>query len=253
MIDLFLVRKFLTVLLLPPTGSLLIALIGLLLVRKKPRLGYGFVAAGVLSLLALSLSPVSRALMQTLDDYPAFDYQAAKQAQAIVVLGGGVRRGPTEYGGDTMAPLTAARVRYGAWVAKRTGLPVLVSGGGVYGGRAEAQIMRDALEHEFGVPVKWIEAKSRNTHENAQFSVPILRAAGVHKVVLINHVFDMRRAREEFAAAGMASIAAPTGLRGDDPSDSPWLMRLTPNMSALQGSYYALYEIAANWARRLGL
>jgi hypothetical protein len=36
-----------------------------------------------------------------------------------------------EYGGDTLGRLTLERVRYGARVAKKTGLPVLVAGGSV--------------------------------------------------------------------------------------------------------------------------
>ena len=53
---------------------------------------------------------------------------------AIVILGGGVRRHAAEYGGDTLGQLTLERVRYGARVARLTGLPVLVSGGSVFGG-----------------------------------------------------------------------------------------------------------------------
>ena len=51
--------------------------------------------------------------------------------------------------------------------------------------------MRQSLEEEFGVPVRWIEPESRNTHENAVRSAEILRAEGIREVVLVAHAFDM--------------------------------------------------------------
>lgn len=110
--------------------------------------------------------------------------------------------------------------------------------------------MKQALEGEFGVPVKWAEAKSRNTHENALNSAAILRAAGIHRVILVAHGFDMRRAKAEFVAAGLKVMAAPTGIPGTG-HDSP--LELMPSAAALQGSYYALYELLANAVRGLAL
>ena len=72
--------------------------------------------------------------------------------------------------------------------------------------------MRQSLEEEFGVPVRWIEPESRNTHENAVRSAEILRAEGIREVVLVAHEFDMERTRAEFAEEGIATVAAPTGL-----------------------------------------
>ena len=65
---------------------------------------------------------------------------------------------------------------------------------------------------EYGVAVRWAEDRSRNTHENARFSAALLKADGVATVVLVAHSMDMPRARAEFAAAGIATVAAPTGL-----------------------------------------
>ena len=39
--------------------------------------------------------------------------------------------------------------------------------------------MREALERDFGVKVRWVENASRDTAENARLSAPILKAAGV--------------------------------------------------------------------------
>ena len=248
MIDPYWLKAFVKAVVLPPTGPLLVALVGLGILHRWPRPGRSLVFAGVLSLLLLSVPAVSGLLRQAVGGAPVLDLDRAKSAQAIVILGGGTRRDAPEYGGDTLGRLTLERVRYGARVARLTGLPVLVTGGSVFGGETEAKLMRRALEDEFGVGVRWAEDRSRNTHENAVFSAAILRADGVTRVVLVAHDFDMRRANAEFAAAGIEIIAAPTGLAAQEVEG--WL-EYVPSIAGLQGSYYATYEILANLVRPL--
>ena len=246
MIDTIWVKSVLKSLVLPPTGPLLLALFGLAVSRRRLRLGLGLAWAGVLTLLALSMPAVAALLMQCLGLPAPFDRARAADAQAVVILGGGTRRDAPEYGGDTLATLTLERVRYGARVAKETGLPVLVTGGSVQGGQPEADLMREALQREFGVAVRWAENRSRTTHENAQYSAALLRKAGIGRVVLVAHGFDMRRATAEFAAEGIATVPAATGLPAREPSSA---IDYLPGIGGLQGSYYALYEILANLVR----
>ena len=81
-------------------------------------------------------------------------------------------------------------------------------------------------------------------------SAAILLPAGVKRVLLVAHGFDMPRARAEFAAAGLHVIPAPTVVAlGASFSAHPldWL----PGIGALQGSYYALYELLAEAVRRV--
>lgn len=240
-------KALLKALVLPPTGPLLLAGAGLWLVGRRPRGGRILAWTGILLLLALSTPMVAFALLSLVSTSPPLDLERARDAQAIVILGGGVRRHAAEYaGGDTLGQLTLERVRYGAQVARLTGLPVLVTGGSVLGGETEAALMRSALEREFGVPVRWLEKQSRNTHENAVRSAQILSAANISRIVLVAHSFDMPRARAEFAAQGIETIAAPTGI----PSGQiDTVLDVLPGMGALQASYYALYEIAANIVR----
>jgi uncharacterized SAM-binding protein YcdF (DUF218 family) len=240
-VDWIAVKAVLKALVLPPLGPLLVALAGLAVMARHPRAGRRLALAGVLLLIALSLPAVGVVLNRMVQYAPAFDARTAADAQALVILGGGVRRDAPEYGGDTLGGLTLDRVRYGARVAKLTGLPVLVSGGSVYGGKTEASLMRDALEHEFGVPVRWVEDRSRTTHENAHLAGAMLRGDGVTRVVLVVHAADMRRALAELADAGIAAIPAPTGI-------APAQLRpldFLPSVSGLGASYHALYEMAA--------
>jgi uncharacterized SAM-binding protein YcdF (DUF218 family) len=245
--DLFLLKKLLAGLVLPPTGPLLLAIAGAVALRRWPRLGRVLLWTGLAVLLALSLGPVSGLLLWLANDSPAVRMDDARTAQAVVILGGGVRRDALEYGGDTLGRLSLERVRYGAKLARETGLPVLVSGGTVFGDTAtEASLMRAALEREFNIPVRWAEDKSRNTHENAQFSAALLKRDGVKRVVLVIHGFDIRRARAEFVAAGLEVVPAPTQIPNFEIS-SP--LEFLPSVPALQGSYYALYELLANAVR----
>lgn len=247
--DFLIARKALTALFLPPTGPLLFALAGLALLGRRPRLGRALAWLGVSGLLLLSLPAVSHALLRSLAP-PALDLRRTGDVQAIVILGGGVRRNAPEYGGDTLGRLTLERVRYGALVARVTGLPVLVSGGSVYGGAAEAALMKRALEEEYKLEVRWSEERSRDTRSNAGESAAILLPAGIKRVILVAHGFDMPRASAEFASAGLRVTPAPTLITRQQFSFDH-AVEVLPSMSALQGSYYALYELLADAVRRL--
>jgi len=239
------VKAVLKALVLPPCGPLLVSLAGLALLRKHPRTGRLLAVLGVSTLLLLSLPAVAGLLVRLLYDGPVFEAADARSAQAVVILGGGIRRAP-ELGGDTMNRLTLERVRFGARVARLTGLPVLVSGGSTYGGTPEARLMRDSLRDEFGVGVRWVEDTSRTTAENAARTAAILRPAGITRVVLVTHSFDAPRAAAEFAEHGVETIPAATNV----PAPVEGVADFLPSMSALQESYYALYELLANAVRR---
>ena len=250
---LFVVKKLVSGLILPPTGPLLLSIAGLTLVQInfRPRLGRALAWTGVLTLMLLAWPPVSALLTRAVAVGEALDMAKAEQAQAIVVLGGGLRRNALEYGGDTVGTLTLERVRYGAYIARRTRLPVLVTGGTVFRGSPEAEVMRKVLENEFDVPVRWAEAGSRDTHQNALNSAKLLSEDRISRVILVAHAVDMRRARREFTQAGMEVVPAPTGVAARWSVDHP--LQLLPNAGAFHGSYYATYEMVANVAAWLGL
>jgi uncharacterized SAM-binding protein YcdF (DUF218 family) len=247
-IDAVFIKTIVKALVLPPAGPLLVAIAGLVLLRRRPRAARALAWLGVAGLLVLSVPMVAVMLHRLLDDSAPFDPAMGKAAQAIVILGSGLRLNAAEYGGDTLGPSTLERVRYGARLARATGLPVLVAGGVVFRGAAEGRVMRDALEQEFGVPVRWVEARSRNTHENAVNTAAILLPAGVRDVVLVAHSADMPRARAEFAEAGLQTIPAPVALPVR-PFDSA--LDYVPSISGLGHSYRVLYEAGGEAVRRI--
>jgi uncharacterized SAM-binding protein YcdF (DUF218 family) len=231
---------------------LIIVVLGLLLRRRKPRLGVALTWTGIATLLVLSLPIVSLALEILVRDAEPLDLRQVGSAEGIVVLGGGLRRNAPEYHGDTLNRLSLERVRYAAKLARETHLPVLVAGGNVYEGRAEADVMSEVLEQEYNVRVRWVEGSSRNTHENAIFSARLLKATGVSRVLLVCHAVDCRRAQREFRAAGMDVIPAPTVI-GKQTIEVERVSDLIPSMSALSESYLALYELLGNIAVTLHL
>ena len=100
-------------LVLPPTGPLLAALIALALAGRHPRGGRWVAMLSVITLLLLSLPIVGTLLVYALDRSQSLDLSTNHGAQAIVILGGGVRRQASEYGGPTLSGLTLERVIYG--------------------------------------------------------------------------------------------------------------------------------------------
>ncbi|WP_245754543.1 YdcF family protein [Candidatus Accumulibacter aalborgensis] len=215
-------------------------------------MGRFLVSLGIVLLFASSVPIIVYALARPLEDFPPVDLASARSAQAIVILAGGKRRHAPEYHGETVNRLTLERIRYGALLARRTGLPILVSGGLNAGKTSEAQLMREVLEREFGIKVKWTESASRDTHENAVYSADILKAAGVTRIVLVTHAAHMRRSLAEFSAAGLNCLAAPTGFfslgAGDDSE-----LGLLPSANAAYAGWYISHEWLGNVALALGL
>lgn len=231
-------------LIVPPTSLILLGLLGLALRRRRPALGGALAAASLVTLLLLSLPLSAYSLMATLEPPPLREPQLA-DAQAIVILAGGVARGAPEWGGDTVNLFTLQRLRYGARLARRTGLPVLITGAAPPPGLpGEAAMMRAALADEFGVPVRWFDERARNTAGNAREAAALLHADGVTRIALVTSAFHMPRAQRAFERAGLQVIAAPTGYFGWGDGGFEWT-HLVPGGDALRISYLALREMAA--------
>ncbi len=141
------------------------------------------------------------------------------QAQAIVVLGGGRRKSALEswdYQQQDLTKDSLERLRYAAWLAKKTHLPILVSGGAPdrtsSEDLAEAKVMQMILEKEYGLSAKWIESQSLTTQENAEFSGKLLNQSDIQQVLLVTHYWHMPRAKAIFEQYGMEVQAAPHGF-----------------------------------------
>lgn len=230
--------------LLPPTSLIALAIIGVLLLKRRRAWGLTLIVGSQMLLLALSMPFVANTLVRSLEPPPALIDQI-KRAQAIVVLGGGRNRGSPEWGGETVNDYTLRRARYGARLARETGLPVYVSGGKPTGGQlAEGTLMRDLIAREFNSPVKWVDAASETTREQAQIVAQDLRPQQISRIVLVTDAVHMPRAQRAFELAGLVVTPAATGYTAQRPF-APY--QLIPGPSALLRSHVALRE----WASQL--
>ncbi len=234
----YLLSNFIAGLLLPPLALLLLGGFGLALLRRRRRIGLSLLISSLISIWLLSTPLVAALLLDSLKPPP--HSLSGAEADAIVILGGGRVRDSIEYGGDSLGRFTLERLRYGAWLARKLGKPVLVTGGAPGGGVPEGDLMRDSLKHEFGIKtVRWVESASINTRENARLSAQLLRTDGIERIYLVTHAWHLARAVPEFTALGFQVIPAGTGY---SPASPRSVLDLLPNGMALEESWLALHE-----------
>jgi uncharacterized SAM-binding protein YcdF (DUF218 family) len=237
-------KSFVRELLLPPGGLLLLAFLGLLLLSRHARLGRALLLIALLSLWLLATPVFAHVLRRLAEHYPALDLNQLGGAQAIVILGGGGQRAlAPEYGEPAANAVLLERLAYGAYVARRTGLPILVSGNGI-----EAIAMRQTLRRNFDLEPRWLDAQSYDTFENARDSVALLKHEGIERIVLVTSATHMWRAVHEFIAAGVAVLPAPEGMIESRHSG---VLQYVPSADGLTQSYEASYELVGEPVRML--
>jgi len=207
-------------------------------------------------LLAFSTGAVSGLLLRPLEyRYPPWRGDETR-VDAVVVLGGGMRAGsPDEEGRAALDPTALARVVAGFSLARRIGVPIIVSGGTTWleaGAGSEADAAARVLER-LGLPASMLvrEGKSMTTWENAREVSRLLGGGASRRVALVTSAWHMPRAMLAFKRAGITAVPAPTGYltegRGLRLSD------LVPGFASLQDTFLALREylgILAYAARR---
>ncbi len=242
------VRAVLKALVLPPAGSVWMVCVGLWAFRNGRRWGWLAIGAGLSTLLVLSMPIVADGLaMRAASALPYPDWDGRPQ-QAIVVLSGGIRVNANAASGADVRAVTLTRLAAGAALARRTGLPLLLSGGAVETGPPDAAVMASVLEHAFGLKAAFIEDRSRNTHENALESARILRGAGIDRVWLVSSDVHLPRAVAEFQRAGLSVQVVPAG----GPIRLPQgVLAWLPQPWALEESHSVLYEWLGDLVMRL--
>jgi len=229
--------------LLPPVSLGWLLLFSVWQFRRRPRLSRALIAMVVLGGYGLATPFVSELLLREVS--VSGDSAAYSNAQAIVILGAEsslvwdrqrenvVEANPGRF--------TLLRTLFGARLAKKTKLPILVSGGHVAkDGPALAEVMRDVLQRDFGVDVRWTEDQSRSTAENADFSARILLPEEIRRVILVTSGFHLRRAISLFEHAGFTVIPAP--VPPTTPAATIEWKDFLPDPHSLVTSYYAFHE-----------
>ena len=199
----------------PPTGFLWLMILGAALIRFRPRLGGTLAVLGLIGLYALGTPFVSYLLLEGLEaaePHPS----GIPEPTAIIILGGDGERVHDVPGNAEPGVLSLQRLAGAAGLARRTGLPILITGGSV--GTAQppiADLMATAFTGDFGLPVKWIEEnRARPTRARMQqFSAAILRQAGIQSAWVVTNSWHMPRALLSFSRAGYPVLPAPLPLR----------------------------------------
>jgi uncharacterized SAM-binding protein YcdF (DUF218 family) len=228
-----------TLVLIPPLNLLAAACAGALLHRQ--RFGRLLLAIGLGGLVLLSLPLVAGTLLTRLETNLPLIPPPNDPPQAVVILSGDEADIVIDgHPAQRVGHLTLEREVAGVTLARRTHLPILVTGGVTYPGDPSlASMMADSLQQDFGIATKWTETRSDDTWQNAQFSAAILHAAGIHSVYLVTHAWHERRSLIAFRAAGLVATAAPVPL---DASPRLFFHNLLPHVSGWQESYFALHE-----------
>lgn len=252
-------KPVITALVLPPVPFIILILIGARLILPRRGLGWSVLVLGLLGVWFGSTTAAGRFIEDFIVDLPpaiSGDRIAKIKADpklratsAIVVLGGGAESFAPEYGMSNLASASIARLRYGLWLGRETGIPVAFSGGVGWAAQQttpEAEIAARVASQEFKQALKWTESQSRDTRENAGHSLAMLKRAGITHVIVVTHGWHMHRSMRAFkeaaAASGMSVEPAPMGLaRGSARKALDWLPskdgyeRVNNNMRELLG------------------
>ena len=213
----FVLTKLITAILLPPFNVILLWIFAFLLsLFNYRKLSRASAFLGFIILYLSSIPYVAQKLEDSLvtdDNLTLSDYQ---QAEAIVLLGGGIRDSKELYAKLTVNSIPLERVRYAAYLQKETELPLLITGSSG-APQSEAEVAAIELRYFFNVPTKWIEPKARTTKENAIYTAEILKKEGINKIILVTNQWHMQRATLLYERQGLKVLPASVGS-GETPA-----------------------------------
>ncbi len=195
-------------------------------------------------LLVFSLEPVSNRMLRSLEvdapstRKPGFTYDA------VILLGGLVEDRIDTHNG--VAYNDNVERLHGAFdVLKRGEARYAILSGGSWNNdaRAEGETLADELER-LGIARDRliVEGTSRNTRENALFSADLVKARGLHSLLLVTSAFHMKRALRCFQNVGIEVDTMPVDYKSYDPS--AYAGSFIPRSKSLHDSSYALRELA---------
>lgn len=222
--------------LLPPgLFVILLVVLGYLSIRHYHRT----LTISLLTIAALlylcSIPLIADALVRPLET--SYSVPKSIQGDVLVMLGGGATIDTPDVDGRGMLSGSAAnRLLTVARLYNLTKLPIVVSGGQVYpDSGTEADIASRQLQ-SLGVPASaiYVENRSRNTKENAEYTKVILEQHHFQHPVLITSAFHMRRSVLDFGKAGISVTPYPCDYQ------TSLQFHWYPNLLVPDG--YALYE-----------
>ena len=208
---LFSLQKLIWYLAMPPASLVLLMLTGLVIARKRRKLGRRLVFAGLILLYGLGLDPVANTLLRPLESAAPPLRQLPAAADAVVVPGGGSV--DLAWAGVPPVPNaeTWTRLIKGIEIARTMHVPLVLTGGN---GEPFATTLNDAdvmaaAAFALGMPARQVivENRSRNTLENSH---AVRRIVTGNRIILVTSAYYMKRAVIMFEKRGFSVIPAPT-------------------------------------------
>lgn len=116
--------KLLTALIAPPLNTFVLLIIAAIIYCVHFKKLAKFIAIISFTWLYIMSAPFTGLLLTNNDDSPALTLDEYKQAQAIVILGGGSYQTKELYAETASGAPQLERLRYAAFLQKETGLPI---------------------------------------------------------------------------------------------------------------------------------
>jgi uncharacterized SAM-binding protein YcdF (DUF218 family) len=239
--DFFLLKKIITVLIMPINVVLLLLFCAVLFHWKKPKLSVRYLITGTAILLIASLPPISNRFMAHIEDsYPPFT-KAESSIDYIVVLGCGHSSNNELPVTSQLATCSLQRMVEALRIFNlHPEARIITSGSAGVDNISNAEKVKQALVL-LGVPAQKIVTENypKDTEEEAQLISP--RVQGT-QVVLITNADHMPRAMDYFISQGVYPIAAPTGYWVKDLHGEKRWAYYIPSGKKLEQSTIAWYE-----------
>ena len=211
----FMLKKIVQPLILPPGNLILLVLIGAVWMFVRKRTLNGFLLSGLAILMwCLSIPPTADLLLQGLEQRHRLPGKL--QGDVIVMLGGAVFGGAADVTGEgAPTPESCERILTAARLYRQTKLPVILSGGRVLDHHPLMGKIYKRMLVDLGIPEAAIilENRSRDTMENAHYTAALCRQKNFRQPIVITHAAHMPRAAYSFRCAGLAMTPFPCGFR----------------------------------------
>lgn len=246
----FELKKLITAMILPPFNILILWIMALILAKLNfKKLSRISTALGLALLYVLSIPFTAQTLKDSLITEDHLTLNDYKQAQAIVLLGGGLRDSKELYAPLASTAIQLERLRYTAYLQKETGLPLLITGASPTGA-IEAKVSAEELQNFFNVPTTWIEPQALTTKENAFYTKQMLEKENISKIILVTNEWHMKRAKLLFQQQGFDVLPASVG-EGITPDEYGLnMMHFVPQGGALAKNMQLLKEWIGYWKER---
>ncbi len=245
----FIIQKLVKPFLWPPGLFVLLFLAAGLWQLIRRRTGPALITFAIgAAMWAAATPPVADLFMRKLEN--RYDHPVSFQGDVIVMLGSAIYGGVWDMDGIGAPSAEACeRLLAVARLHRRTGLPIILSGGRVH---AHQDLMGPVYRRflvALGIPADRIilENRSRNTFENARYSWELCRRKGYRRPLVVTHAAHMPRAMFCFRKLNVPARPVPCGFRTWEGKAYHWPDFLPRGFERLAS---ALHEHLGLWAYR---